>query len=693
MKDYCGYVNVFQGCGEIDLPRPEGVAAAWRFIKGRCGNNTPAAALPFGRITAGCYSGGYSSGYGRLMYNTHGDIGKLSERDQFRGMSHLQNDGTGDIDTFYNYAVVSPFEGDLAASAEPRDFDEERACPGYYACRDSRTGADCEVTVTRRVALHRIRFPRRGGRVSIDFSNDGLYDDGGHLHSPAGKASLTLVSDREAAVCAELHHLTVYFYVKVEGADGALRLWADGAERDERELQLEAGRRFGVVFDAREQVSLTLGLSPRSAEIARRDALDNALGFDEARALARAAWNAALSRIDARFDDAHDAEIFYSNMYHSLVKPCDFSGESFLYGEDEFVLEFATIWDQYKTALPLIYTLYPEMARRIVMTMLHVAAATKKMPHTLMMCGDYEGISTTQARMLAEHSIVDAWLRGVPFDAREALRLMQADTFENGRFDEYAAHWQEAKHRAFLIDITDACAACALMARETGDAAAAARFEAVASLWVNAFDRQTGLLRDGERFYEGTKWNYSFRLMHDMPARMALAGGKEAFAALADRFFGFVHPEDDAACCFEGFNNETDMESPYVYHFAGRHDRLSEVIDGGLAYMFAAGRGGVPGNNDSGGLCSCYLWNALGLFPVSGQDLMIIGSPRVRSARLALSSGRTLDIRKRGEGIYVREARFNGKALRELSMTVRDMMAGGELELSMTSSPSDSRLS
>ena len=693
MKDYCGYVNVFQGCDEIDLPAPQGVAAAWRFIKGRCGSNTPAAALPFGRITAGCYSGGYSSGYGRLMYNTHGAIKKLWPQNMFRGMSHLQNDGTGDIDTFYNYAVLSPFSGALAQADEPRPFSDERAEPGYYACRDSATGALCEVTVTRRAALHRVRFPGEHGRISIDFSNDGLYDDGGHLHSPAGRARLTLLSDSAAEIEAELHHLTVHFCVKVDGASGPLRLWADGAEQTGQAVSLEPGHRFGVVFDAGEEARVTLGLSPKSAEIARRDALENALSFDEARAAARAAWNEVLGRVDARFDDEKDDEIFYSNLYHSLVKPCDFSGESFLYDENAFVLEFATILDQYKTALPLIFTLYPDMARKIVETMLNVAEATHKMPHTLMMCGDYEGISTTQARMLAEHAIVDAYDRGVDFDRARAIRLMLADTFEHGRFDDYAARWDEAKHKAFLIDITDACAACARMARELGDGEAAARFEKVAALWVNAFDEKTGLLKDGERFYEGTKWNYSFRLVHDMPARMALAGGPAAFAALADRFFGFVHPEDEAACCFEGFNNETDMESPYVYHFAGRHDRLSEVIDGALTYMFTSGRGGVPGNNDSGGLCSCYLWNALGLFPVSGQNLMVMGSPRVREARLSLANGHTFSIRKQGSGIYVKEAFLDGRRLDELAISARAMMAGGELLLVMTDRAPDSRLS
>ncbi len=692
MKDICQYVDVFQGVDEIDLPKPQGVAAAWRLIKGRCGNNTPAAALPFGRITAGCYSGGYSSGYGRLMYNTHGEIPKLYDRNKFRGMSHLQNDGTGDIDTFYNYAVVSPFLGDLSSSAQPRDFDRERACPGYYACRDSLTGADCEVTVTPRAALHRLTFPQGGGRVSVDFSNDGLYEDGGHLHSPAGKARLTLISDCEAAVCAELHHLPIFFCLHAEGLRSPLRLWVDGRERDEKEISLDAGRRFGIVLEAEREVLITLGLSPKSMETARRDALSNPLSFDEAKARAYYAWNEALSRIDARFDDERDARIFYSNFYHSLLKPCDFSGESFLYDEEEFVLEFATIWDQYKTLLPLIFVLYPDMARRIAATILHVGQATHKMPHTLMMCGDYEKITTAQARMLAEHAVADAYFRGVPLDEKKALCLMLEDTFEWGRFDRYAMNAENAQHKAFVIDITDACAACAKMAREMGETDAAERFERVAALWVNVFDKNTGLLKDGERFYEGTKWNYSFRLMHDMDARMALAGGKKGFAALADRFFGFSHPEDGASCCFEGFNNETDMESPYVYHFAGRHDRLSQVIQAGLTSMFSEGRGGLPGNNDSGGLSSCYLWNAMGLFPVSGQDLMIVGSPLARETTLHMRNGNVLRIRKQGEGIYVKKAKLNGKPLKTLAFSVREMMGGGELDLVMTPDAAEAQL-
>ena len=55
---------------------------------------------------------------------------------------------------------------------------------------------------------------------------------------------------------------------------------------------------------------------------------------------------------------------------------------------------------------------------------------------------------------------------------------------------------------------------------------------------MNAFDPATGLLRDSE-FYEGGKWNYSFRLLHDMPRGSRWPAATTAFVGMLDRFFGF----------------------------------------------------------------------------------------------------------------------------------------------------------
>ena len=50
--------------------------------------------------------------------------------------------------------------------------------------------------------------------------------------------------------------------------------------------------------------------------------------------------------------------------------------------------------------------------------------------------------------------------------------------------------------------------------------------------WTNAFDTETGLLKEDSTYYEGEHWNYSFRLLHNMKKRIKLAGGKETFISL-----------------------------------------------------------------------------------------------------------------------------------------------------------------
>lgn len=48
--DYSRYADAFLGNGAIELPEPIGVAGAWHMIKGRAGNTTPVAAIPFGKV-------------------------------------------------------------------------------------------------------------------------------------------------------------------------------------------------------------------------------------------------------------------------------------------------------------------------------------------------------------------------------------------------------------------------------------------------------------------------------------------------------------------------------------------------------------------------------------------------------------------------------------------------------------------
>ena len=119
-----------------------------------------------------------------------------------------------------------------------------------------------------------------------------------------------------------------------------------------------------------------------------------------------------------------------------------------------------------------------------------------------------------------------------------------------------------------------------------------------------------------------------------------MAGGDDAFVAMLDAFFGYgappvtqpgkrPDPREMAAGYalnrFEGLNNEPDMEAPWSYHYAARPDRTAEVVHAALTWQFGTGPGGLPGNDDSGGLSSWYVWASLGLFPVRqvpGQSML-----------------------------------------------------------------------
>ncbi len=677
------YVNVFQGSGAIDLPQPQGIAASWHFIKALCGNTHPGAVLPFGKLSACCYSAGYSAGYGNHKINCGGPIRRLYDKNKFIGISHMHQSGIGALGFYYNYALTIPFLGAPDAKALVRDIAEEAAEPGYYTVTAA-DGIRSEVTVSEFCARHRYTFPVSGGKIAVDFTNDGLYE-GEDVCSRPREWRVERISDSAAAAEVTLQGVRVYFYAECRGGGGCA-LWCGGAEVSGAVECAEgeaAASRCGCVFSADGNAAeLVVSVSLRSIESAREAASRETAPFEEVRLAAKRAWAERLGKIEIFTDNEREKEIFYSNFYHTLVKPSDWRGESFLYKEDDFMLDFCTLWDMYKTQLPLIFTLYGDVSEKIVNTYANLGEALGFLPHTLVLCDRFR-IEAKQAQMLGVYVLYDAFRRGAG-DPQKLLAAVKRDLTR----EEYRGFFETGRctKTTHTLDMAEGCRAAAELARCCGDAALAAQLEAAAGPVWGAFDEATGLLRADADYYEGNHWNYSFRPMRDMETRMALAGSPERFAALCDRFFGYTDAADTSGR-FEGFNNETDMESPYAYFYAGRHDRLCEVIDAGLTYMFTTGRGGIPGNNDSGGLSSCYLWNAVGVFPVSGQDLMLVGTPRFEKTVMHLANGGDFTVVRKGAGIYVREALFNGEKLGRLCFPASRMMAGGTLELTMSETP------
>lgn len=300
--------------------------------------------------------------------------------------------------------------------------------------------------------------------------------------------------------------------------------------------------------------------------------------------------------------------------------------------------------------------------------------------------------------MLGVIALCDAYLMGVRGvcleDIAECIeRELSREDFkvflESGYFERYT----------HILDTSDAL----MLAGEIiTDADLKGRMEELARAWENAYSKD-GFMSEDSPYYEGDRFNYSFRIQKNMEERIAMAGGKERFADMLDGFFGFgkeslkqlTYLGADSEICisnhhrFEGFNNESDMEAPYAYAFTDKCYRLDEIIHECVWRSFGMGASGLPGNNDSGGLSSTFVFNALGIYPASERGVFIIGAPQVKGALITLSSGKQLSIITKGaeateeQTVYVKSVRLNGKVLTSREIPMSDLMDGGALEFEL----------
>lgn len=667
--DYTWLVDSFWGCGAVTNPESQGMARGWNWLKAQVGNTHPGAVLPFGWVSVCAYSGNYSSGYGRWGNSSGGAPRLVDEQLKAYGFTHFHNSGVGYISRFYNYFLFTPSAATLETAQASRVTDEV-ARPGYYAATLADYGASFELTARPYAACHRYRFPSGAGKIRVDLRQAGLRPTAmgpkSKYREQAEACSVAAVSAASWRGTVRLCGLDFRFAIRAKGALGSATC-ADGV------LEIPVN---GPTAET------VIGFSfVDEAEAEARAAEAETVGFAASCDQAKAAWVAALGRIRATFADPVLARRFYTALYHSFVKPMD-CGTGFL--------DYSTMWDVYKTQLPLVLSTQPQVARPMMLDMLKVSEELGFFPLTQMMTKGKER-DNGQAAALATYTLADAFFRGVLTKADyPKLKIAFAGQLDGTK--------TEGKSPTYALDLAGACRAAAFVAEACGDADYAAGLMRRAAVWKTVYDPATGYLTQDGKYYEGNYRNYSFRAHVGMAERVALAGGPARFGALLDDFFriGYEAETWDPAKervprigYFEGLNNESDMESPYTYLWAGRADRMAEVIDAIRRYRFTDGEGGCPGNNDSGGTSAWYVWSCLGLYPLTGTPYYLLATPTVDSAEVDFPQG-TLTVkvvRESAISIYPKGFAMNGRAFREPWIRAADLERGGTLEILLADRP------
>lgn len=692
MKDYCALADVFYGSGETNEFPETGIASKWFYIKALCGNTTPHAVLPFGKISVGAFSGGYPSGYGNHKPNYCGGVQKFTDGLKALGFSHLHQTGTGAIAYYYNYAVVSPFCNGIENAFVLRDLEEEKAVPGYYSAKLE--DIKCEVTASHDVAYHRYTFSDKNVKIAVDFSNDGLSKTfPENFYSFASEAVIIKEDESTVLFSGILSGIKLYFCVKAKGENVRASLFENDNEIKPEKEKIEpedTKKRFGTVFSFDGSTAeIRVSYSTIGFEEVKKAIDESKASFEETKKSAYEKWNEYLSKIEIETSDKELSEKFYSNFYHSLIKPSVLTGENVLGVKGDTVTDLGTFWDQYKTLLPLIYMLYKDEGKKISDAIINISRTLGKISCSFGLTDKFP--CEQQAKMLGVITLCDAYYMGLC--EKEKLDECIERELEREDYKEFlgTGYFERYTH---IPDVTDACLN---VAEITENKKLKERLLEISECWKNAYG-EDGLMSENSPYYEGDRFTYSFRLQSNIEERIALAGGKERYTALLDDFFGFgkesvkqITTTDNPgakikeAMChrFEGFNNECDMETPFSYIFTDRHDRLCEIETAAVRDTYRLGRNGLPGNNDSGGLSSCFLWLALGIFPWAGKGKMLLGCPQVDSAKIHLQSGNTLTIetvRTENSDDSVSEIYFEGRKIENYIIDTKEILGGGTLK-------------
>ena len=723
-------VDPFIGTGVTDLPPATGLAAAWWSPKPPVGNTHPGATHPFGMVSACAYSGGYPTGYGAFERSTDGEPRKLRTGHLTSGFTHFQQSGTGAIRKYYNYLRVTPMLSPLDDLGQLVEIIDEDALPGWYSATLA-NGIKAELTVGPKSAVHRYTFPAHSrARVVLDCSHGGLMIDRGA--TVPLRADLDLLDPRRARGQVVMEGVPIAFHVECDSPEWKQMLWYDqrlmpgGSRLKFDSIRPTTLRPFGLVWTGSvedgETVEIRIGFSLRDTERARHNGendlslTDGAVrltpettsGFDLRRAATTTKWFEHLDTIRIQTKSPERRTVFATALYHSLIKPCFAPDESpFWPSNGAFVFDICTMWDIYRTQLPLITALFPHRSAELANSLLHVAEEEGNLPIGYRMARGADRFAR-QGSALAHTFFADLCALGVPgIDWEWALSHMDADL--RRQFGEEFLEHGVVHPISHTLDLAFGYHCTASVARAVGDVELAKQFDGIATRWANAFDPDTGLVHKSN-LYEGGVWNYSFRLVHDMAGRIELAGGEAAYSALLDTFFGVGEPPvkqlgvdptvDEIAAGyalnrFEGLNNEPDMEAPWSYHWLGRPDRTADIVHAVVMNQFGTGRGGLPGNDDSGGLSSWYVWASLGIFPVAGQQIYLVNAPSFAHARirlgaevLTIETTGFIEPEPDGPAQYVQSMRLDETILDRSWITAQEFHGGGTLTVELGPTPS-----
>ncbi len=658
------------------------------------------------------------------------------------GFSHINLSGVGCPDL--GVILVMPTTGQLNFNLKEYGsiMSGQKASPGYYACKLDKYNILAEVTATKRSGLSEFTFPKGRSNILIDLGNGLTNESGGSIRvvnstevegwRMTGTFCYQGNSERPVYFVARFSKPAVsYGAWKKMAKLEAEAAWSstDGKFKQYEKFTLpvsgdSVGAYFTFAAEDNEPIMVKVGVSYVSIENARLNLETEQPGFnfEETRSKAETDWQETLSRIKVEGGTEDQKTVFYTALYHMNIHPNiinDINGqypemESYKVGQVKGRNRYTvfSLWDTYRNFHQFMSLVYPEKQLDMVRSMVDMYKESGWLPK-------WELNSTETFTMNGDPAfpvITDTYLRGLTdFDIETAYEAMiKSATTPQGKnkirpdFDFYLENGYMP-----LIDEFDNSVSVALeyyiaewnlgqLAKELGKTEDYERFNKQSLQYVNYFDKKEyKMLRpklangkfltpfdpmQGENFepvpgfHEGTAWQYTFGVQHDIAGLARLMGGEKKFTKKLQKVF------NDSL--FD-MANEPDMHYPFLFNYIkGEEWRAQKETRKLLHSYFKNSPDGLPGNDDCGTMSAWAAFSMIGIYPVCPGDMdYAITAPVFDKVEISLDQqyyqGKSLKIirEKYTEGEFIKNIRFNGKNINRYFISHNHLTKGGELKV------------
>lgn len=680
------------------------------------GHTFPGAAYPFGMI--------------QLSPDTRGDdwdgcSGYHYSDKVIKGFSHTHLSGTGCADLCdIRVMPVVNYNDRVEESLYESPFShrDEEASPGYYSVHLDRWDIDAELTVGRRIGVHRYTYPRgEEPQLIIDLGpRDKVLD-----------SEMQRVGDYVVQGYRRSHSWAddqmIYFYMEfsrpvsdeqiVSGEGGAkalLTFGRPGGRGRARELVVQVGISSVSVENAKANLDSESGWKKNGI-----------IAFDVLREATRRDWDNFLSKIEVT-GDVEAMKVFYTALYHTALAPALYSDVNGEYrgmdlkvhkakGYDRY--HIFSLWDTYRTLHPLFNIIERKRTVDFIKSMLSIYDEAGKLP-VWELCGNETNcmIGYSAAPMIA-----DALAKGITgFDVNKAFKGMLAssnkaefgiDVFrDNGLVLAEKEHESVSKTLEYSLD--DWC--IAQVAKYLGESRRYGEYMKRAKFWRNIYDPVTGFMRPrvngiwldpfdptevNVHYTEANSWQYSFHVQHDINTLIDMSGGDGSMEDWLDELFssssetgGWKSADMTGMIGQYAQGNEPSHHIAYMYAYAGAPWKTQRVVRKIMSELFTSQPDGLCGNEDCGQMSAWYVMSALGFYPVTpGSDVYVFGSPMFRNAVIHLENGKDFTLRaprNDSRNIYVNHVMRDGLRYNRSYFHHSDIEQGRTFIFGMSEEPS-----